>query len=288
MNAAQLEARRHSIGASDISGVLGLSKWKTLLSVYLDKVEGKEDTTSTAAEIGLILEPWLLLKGMDWIAEIEGVAVTIDGDQKHYTHPDHDFITATPDGIMVHPARGTGDMECKTAGEYHASEWPEGGLPDEYYAQVQCQMAVTGWEWVYVFYVIGNRKFDVRFVPRNQAFIDVLIERAVDFWTRFVIPKVPPAPSGADIDTDLLKAMYPGGGEEILELGMEDEREEYKSIAAEMKVLEGRKKAIQQQFMSAMGNNELALVGDKKITWKTVEKKEYTVKATSYRSLRIG
>lgn len=287
MDAAQREERRNSIGASDIAGVLGLSRWKTPLSVWFDKVEGSEDSQSVAAELGNLLEPWLLEK---FTAHLDQAGHTWEGvvAQPRYTHPDHAFITCTPD-YCLEVDGVEGGCECKTAGEYRSSEWPEGGLPDEYYAQVQHQMACTGWPWVYVPFLIGNRKFDVRFVPRNEDFIRVLTERAADFWERFVIPKQPPAPSGADVDAAILKALYPGGGEEVLRLDeMGAERDRYKELAAQIRSAQEEQKAIQQLMMAAMGDSEVAFIGEHKVTWKTVNKKEYVVKASSFRQLRIG
>jgi hypothetical protein len=40
--------------------------------------------------------------------------------------------------------------------------------------------------------------------------------------------------------------------------------------------------------MAAMGDAEIAFVGDKKVTWKVVKKKEYVVKASESRQMRIG
>lgn len=287
MERAELEERRKSLGASDIAGVLGLGKYSTPLSVWYDKVEGKESSQSVAAELGLILEPWLLDKLATRLRE-DGHTMTVLGSQPHYTHAEHDILTATPDAwISVDGVEG--GCECKTASEYRSSEWPDGGLPDEYYAQVQHQMACADWPWVYVPFLVGNRKFDVRFVPRNDEFIKVLIERAHDFWERFVLTKTPPAPTGADIDTDVLKALYPGGGDEVLRLDdMEDERETYKALARTIKAAQEEQKAIQQRFMARLGDNQLAYVGEHKVTWSTVNRKGYTVEPASYRQLRIN
>ena len=43
-----------------------------------------------------------------------------------------------------------------------------------------------------------------------------------------------------------------------------------------------------QIFKAKMGNAEIALCGEKKLTWKEVFRKEYIVKASSSRQFRIS
>jgi predicted phage-related endonuclease len=46
-----LQYRRNGIGGSDLAAICGISKYKTLLNVYLEKLgEAPEDTMSEAAE----------------------------------------------------------------------------------------------------------------------------------------------------------------------------------------------------------------------------------------------
>jgi hypothetical protein len=69
---------------------------------------------------------------------------------------------------------------------------------------------------------------------------------------------------------------------------MQDYRDNYKALMAEKKGLEQQIETVKQEFMAALGDHEIGIVGAKKVTWKTVERKEYTVEATSYRQLRIN
>ena len=53
-----LKARRSGIGGSDVAAILGLSRYKTAVDVYEDKIvtDEPEDTQSQAAYFGSVLE----------------------------------------------------------------------------------------------------------------------------------------------------------------------------------------------------------------------------------------
>jgi predicted phage-related endonuclease len=129
-----------------------------------------------------------------------------------------------------------------------------------------------------------------RYVPRDEDIISIIKARVHQFWTENILPKVPPAPIGSDTDTNILKFLYPRElRDKALDLSnMADKRLRYKQIAEEMSILKDEQEAIKQEFMAQMKDAELAWVGDKKVTWKTQERKEYTVKASSLRVMRIG
>ena len=107
-----LEWRRKGFGGSDISGFLGMNKWKTPLQVYISKVEPPSDDeiTSEAAEWGNILEPVVRnqfkLKHPDLLVR-----------QSHFMwqHPEYDFMVANVDGFIYDKEKGWGVLEIKTS-----------------------------------------------------------------------------------------------------------------------------------------------------------------------------
>jgi predicted phage-related endonuclease len=57
-HAEWLQYRRLGIGGSDLAAICGISKWRTPVHVYLEKLgEAPEDQMSEAAEWGTRLEP---------------------------------------------------------------------------------------------------------------------------------------------------------------------------------------------------------------------------------------
>ena len=285
-----LRARKQGIGGSDIAAILGFTKWGSPLTVYSDKVSDEIDEShSIAAEVGLELEPWLKRKFKEWMLEHEGVEVEVTEDPYIYAHPEHPFLIANLDGDAVHPTLGTGGFESKTAGERRREEWGEGEVPDAYYWQVQHYMAVKGYQWFYMAFLLGNRVFDVRFIPRNDEAIDILVTRAREFWTNFVEPRIPPAPTGLDADADILKSIYPEeeAGKEIDLAEMQADYDRYKALAQSYKDIKKDMDEIKQAFMAAMGDAEVAHVGEHKVYFKTKHRKEFVSKATQWRELTI-
>ncbi|HRU42809.1 MAG TPA: hypothetical protein P5021_12550, partial [Candidatus Diapherotrites archaeon] len=128
-----------------------------------------------------------------------------------------------------------------------------------------------------------------RFVFRDEEIINKLIETGRKFWTDYVEKKIPPAPMGMAADTTALYVLYPTETpEKMLDLShMADKRLRYKEIAEEIKILQAEQEKIKQDFMAEMKDAELAFVGEHKITWKVVKRKEYVVKASESRQLRI-
>jgi predicted phage-related endonuclease len=94
-------------------------------------------------------------------------------------------------------------LECKTIGEFAARKYVgtdedgkkvyidrfvegdmEASLQNklEWYIQMQHYMAVTGWDMWHLAVLIGNRQFLWYDVPRDQEWIDMIIEKETEFW----------------------------------------------------------------------------------------------------------
>ncbi|MGN9168423.1 hypothetical protein DX902_00030 [Paenibacillus jamilae] len=116
----------------DIAAICGISKWRTSMHVYLEKLgEAPEEAKSEAAEWGTRLEPIIAEKFAQ-----EHPEWTILEKKVIYSHPDHPWALANLDRLIICPKRGRGILEIKTASEYLKQEWDEGNIPDYYYVQV--------------------------------------------------------------------------------------------------------------------------------------------------------
>lgn len=284
-----LNWRKKGIGGSDVSALLGLNPWRSPLALYYDKVgENEDEEESIAMELGKELEPFLRRKFEKWMLKNEGIAIEVEEEPFMMQHPEYEWALANIDGKFEHPEKGLCGLELKTTNEFARADWDEDALPDYYYTQIQWYMGVTGLKTFYVGYLIGNRKFDAKEVPRNDEVIEVILEKTKDFWNNHVLAKIPPAPIGLGSDTDTLKKLYPEEDGQVVELHeYQDKRDKYKELMKQKAELEKEIEAIKQQFMAAMGESEVAIVGDRKVTWKTVSRKGFTVKPSSSRQLRI-
>lgn len=283
-----LELRRKGIGGSDTAPILGLSPYKSIFGIYVEKVEGSTFEGNIHTEFGNWMEPHIREEFPKRFFKAEGIDVAVFEYPYVLQHPTIDIFMANLDGVMEHPEYGTGIIEIKTASEMQWKQWQDDELPDSYYCQVQHYLNVTGLDYAYIVALVG-KKLLWKYISRNDEFISLVSERLIDFWNTYIIPKEAPSPMGLDDDADILKKLYgkEAAGKLVDLPDHQNDYDRYKEIAKEVKELEQEQEAIKQKFMQAMGDCEVAFIGKKKVTWKTTERKGYVVQPTSYRSLRV-
>ena len=180
-----LKNRQTGIGGSDVAAILGLSKWKTPLDVYNDKIaENPVEESNASIEWGNRLEPVIRQK----YADVTGIPVTIPNTT--FRHPEHPFMIANVDGLLPDGSV----LEIKTARS--GADWGEEGtdeIPEYYLTQVQHYMAVTGSKMCDVAVLIGASDFRIYHVDFDPEIAAMLIEEEKAFWQR-VIDRNPPAP----------------------------------------------------------------------------------------------
>jgi putative phage-type endonuclease len=289
-----LKWRQKGIGGSDISSVCNINPFHSSLALYYDKVTEitEVDEGNVSMEIGTALEPLGRAKFEKWINKNEGINIEVVRIPYILQHPTNLIALANLDGLFPHPGKGDCLLEIKTTAERNYKDWEEDSLPDYYYLQTQWYLYVTNYQYCYLAFFIGNRKFDVKLIERNEEVIKQIVEKADYFWNNFVIPRVPPAPSGDESSKEALAMMYPK--EEVGKI-ISIEGEEYLQALNKLEQLKLAKKEAElgieeanQIFKAKMGNAEIAICGVKKITWSEQERKEYTVKASKSRVFRIS
>ncbi|WP_438447441.1 YqaJ viral recombinase family protein [Gorillibacterium sp. sgz5001074] len=194
-----LEWRRKGIGGSDVAPLLNLSRYKSALSVYLDKIgQAPEILDNPKMKAGRIMESVVA----DWFAEETGMKVM--RQNAIFQHKQYPFMLANIDRWL--PGQNAG-LECKNTSEYARSDWEGTQAPMEYILQCNHYMAVTGAERWYIAVLIGGWDFQWRVIERDEEIIQMLIEREREFWQNHVLAKIPPAFDHQD--TDYLRSLYP-------------------------------------------------------------------------------
>lgn len=199
-----LEGRKGGLGASDAGALLGLSPWKTNVQLWEEKcglVVPEEIGDSPAVQYGNDAEPLLRqFFGLDH-PEYELSFTPF----KIIRHPDHPFITCTPDGELTERETGRpGGLEIKTTEIMGPSGWRkwDGKIPENYYAQVCHQMLAADWQFVELLAQIkyrtktGEDRKETRHYKIERADaqgdIDYLEREAVRFWRCVEQRKRPP------------------------------------------------------------------------------------------------
>jgi putative phage-type endonuclease len=264
-----LALRRTGIGGSDAGAVVGASPWGSPLSVWADKrgILPEKDQTDAMA-YGKHAEPML----REWFGEEFSVhgAADVQAFPQVLRSTLYPWALANLDGAVTVEGVLCG-LELKTADRSQARHWKEGELPDGYFWQVQHYMAVTGWPRFYVFALLGKRPL-IRVVERNDAMIAELMEAEQHLWAMVEANEMP-APSGLDCETDLLSALYQGGGEERVSLPpeMDEAMEAHRSLGASIKREEREREELAQRIKLAMGNAKVGAGATHKATWSRFE-----------------
>jgi len=263
-----LRARQSGIGGSDVAGILGLSRYKTPLDVYMDKISQTpiETIVTPRMKAGLMLESVIA----DWFAEESGKKVIMDNKiRKHREYP---FLIANLDRvILAQNGEGTGVLECKTTNSYYAKSW-DTEIPMEYYCQLQHYLLVTGYTWGEIAVLIDGYDFRRYYFTRDEEFIEVLKTRLIDFWNNNVIKRVPPSPiNEADVLNMFPKEM-PGkiltATEELVKVYAE-----LKNTKNIVKAHEDTIKRLEESLKVLMADNEAIQDTSGKIlvTWKAAK-----------------
>ena len=237
-----LEERRKGIGGSDVAPILGLSRWKTPLDVYLDKTgQAPAQAESEPMLWGTLLEPVILSE----FARRTGFEVhKPTGMLRDEKRP---WMLASLDGWAPELEA---IVEAKTARS--ADGWGDDGtdeIPAYYHTQVAHYMAVTGARIAFVPVLIGASDFRTYQIERDDSFIADLVEAERAFWHDHVVPGIPPEPINA-ADAARLWQRDNGG---VIEVSGEivDDVEELRALKAQAKDLEERIGSIEDRVKIA-------------------------------------
>lgn len=290
-----LRFRQTGIGGSDISSACGVNTWKSPLALWHEKTEKIRDDEeeNLPAELGIFLEPFMKSRFEKWIEKEEGVKVMVASVPYILQHKTNKIALANLDGAFLHPDKLACLTEYKTTSERNYKDWMDDNLPDYHYLQAQWYLYVTYLKYCYLSFLIGNRKFDVLVIERNEEVIEEIVKKAEYFWNTFVIPKVAPAPSGDFSSSEALKSIYPKEEEgTMVDLtGDGDLEHNFVKIDFVNDQIKGLKEELEvnkQAIKAKQGLAEVLICGEKKATWKEQERKEYVVKASKSRVFRIS
>lgn len=206
LTAEQQLVRSTGITGSEIAALAGVSRYKSAIDVYADKVAPAppDDRDSHHVERGVFLEEGLLR----WYAWRTGRRLEYPGTLRHPLYP---LVVATPDALACGHGERPRVVECKCPDWRIARDWGADGtaeIPAYYMPQVQWEMAVAGCLEADVIALIdGDLK--IYTVPWNQRLFDALLTIAQLFWGDHVRPRIPPPPEASVAYGDYLRRVYP-------------------------------------------------------------------------------
>lgn len=280
---AQIEERKSYLGASEAAAVLGLSRWSSPVEVWAHKT-GLLPEEDLSGELRIKVGNKLEQLVADLFMEETGKTVHRVNETKR--HPKYPFIGANLDRRVVGE---NAVLELKTASGWKAKEWQEDEFPAEYVIQVIHQMAVTGAQKGYLAVLIGgNQDFKWKPIDRNEKVIGDLIRREVEFWEKFVIPKV--MPSVTERDKDALGSLFPDAiqGKEI---ALDDRAanicELLEGMHKDAKALTAQILQQENELRALLKDADRGIVGPWTVRWANMPAWEGVVKKKAYRRLTV-
>ncbi|EXL24138.1 gp47 [Listeria monocytogenes Lm_1880] len=268
-----LLTRRQGIGGSDAGIIMGLNKYKTAFELWLDKTGQvlPDESEGEAAYWGNQMEE-VVAKEFE-----KRTGKKVRRSNMMYQHPEHDFMLANVDRFIV------GEdalLECKTASAYLAKEWESDEVPATYLVQIQHYLAVTGKSKAYVAVLIGGNKFIWKEIDRDEELINQIIAFELDFWETNVKGQLAPALDGSSAAEKYLKDRFAKSEDKqiILPKTFNEYLTERANLERDIKLLETRKKEIDNNIKGHMESAEKALSDNYEVSWKSMTSKRVDTK----------
>lgn len=306
MNEAQWQAlRKQDVTASVAGALLGVHQYTTAYGLWAQKTGALTEEPAAPAisadrgsysvsdlERGHLLEPVVF----ELIRRAKPTW-RVDRADAYYRDPDA-RLGATPDAFAVDPARaGVGVIQVKTVSEHaYRRKWRDPDtrgveLPLWIGVQAAVEAHLTGASWAAVAAMVVDHKLTLQMIdiPLQPALIERVRIETARFWSLVESGGTPPVDYGRDASA-LLRVHAQDNGEEIDLTG--DNR--LAELLADRAVRSARKsedddalKAINAEIIHKLGNASTARCGGALITAKTVRRKEYVAKASTYRTIRV-
>jgi len=269
--------RASFLGGSDIGALLGVSKYRSAIDVWLEKTGKKVDHKgSFALRFGSFAESFIA----DEYALVTGEKL-VDHPQG-LIHPKYSFCAGhidrfilenqelplfTTDGVL----NAKKLLECKTANHFSKGDWGEprsDAIPLPYLCQCLWYLGITNLPEIDVAVLLGGSDLRIYTITRDLELETLLFEKAAFFWAEHVQKDIPPKPQSIDDCQALFQKSCIGKSIEA--------NSETIALIQQLRTLEaqtqGEKEqidAIKQQLMETMADAEvLTYFGKPIIIWK--------------------
>jgi len=262
--------RTKYIGGSDIGAILGLSRFRSPLEVWMEKTgKAVKQLDSLPLRFGSFAEEFVASE----YARSTGFELL--HDESIHIHPEHSFMSAHIDRfVLENGSIPTRILECKTANPFTliaSSEWGEVGsdeVPMSYLCQCIWYMAITNLDRVDLAVLFGNSDFRIYEISRDKELEAMVIQKATTFWQEHVLKDIPPLAISEQDCHSLFGKGDPGKSIEAKAetLGL---TKKLQILNSEIEVREEEISSIKQVIMNQMQEAEtLTFQGKVLATWK--------------------
>lgn len=271
--------RSKFLGGTDAAAIVGASKWRTPLQVWMEKTGQAQPSReeNLAMRYGRYNEEFVageFERAMPHLRVLPG---------ERLVHPQYPFLVGSLDRwLMGEDGERIHVLEVKTAGSWEGWGEPDTDqVPLDYLAQVMhyqnLQRRVLGPLFrdheAYLVVLIGGRDLRTYRIPFRADLVDALEAEEIRFWNEHVVPRRPPDPlSGLDA-----LARWPAADAArkpvVCPVELYPVLDELHQIAEKEKALESDKDRAQAAIKSVLQDAD-TLVDDKGVTlatWRNFE-----------------
>lgn len=278
---AWLQLRKTGVGGSDCAAALGLSKRKSALQLYLEKIGDVPDEIEDTAwlEWGRLLEPAIRRK----YEMRHGCAVVVPQHMRLERFP---FIVGTPDGLT--DDRLVEIKTARTAQGFGAAGTDE--VPEDYLLQTQHYLILTARPVADIAVLIGGSDYREYEIPADRELQQMIIEGESRFWSR-VERRDPPPPQydGPDLQ-GVLRRLFPGtdGSRKAATGALEDWRRVHDQATSKAAHYAAVAEGAKAHMLYEMGEaSVLAFSDGKALRRKLTKRKGFTVEPSEYMDARF-
>jgi putative phage-type endonuclease len=285
ITAEQRQLRRRYIGSSDAAAILGLDPYRSASDVWMEKTGRLDDADrgndrgNDATAAGNVLERAVL----DWaersldrplnrdVMKVAGdLCANLDGEWPGALASAPFVVEAKTTGIVGLPDPGYGEPGTDQ-------------VPERVIIQTHHQMFVTGYALAWVPVLIGGRGFCMYQVERDEALAAAIAERASAFVDRHVKTDTPPDDFRPSVEILRRARRQPG---KVVTLDDEIVSRFVVARAARIQAEEAESYAL-ADLIAALGDAEAGDYTAGRVTYFQATRKAYTVKESTYRTLRL-
>ena len=271
--------RSKYLGGSDIGAILGFSKYRTALDVWLEKTgRAVNEVNNLPVRFGSFAESFVASE------YATRTGFTLVHHEAGVTHPQYPFMVGHIDRFVFEipeedalfnsdgSCTATHLLECKTANPFNQSDWGELGtdeVPMSYLVQCLWYLAITNLERCDVAVLFGNSDFRIYEVYRDKELEDLIITKATAFWSDYVLADTPP-PAQCEADYQQLFKKEVTGKTVEADTTVCELTTKLQALNSEIKSKELEISQIRQTIMGRMGEAELLTYqGQLLATWKS-------------------
>ena len=256
-----LEQRRHGIGSSDASIIMGLSDWESPYTLWEQKTGRApldppvDPATEELREWGNRLEPVIRE------AVGEELGLNIVKTDRAWANREYQWLRSNPDGVV--DGRET-VFEFKNTSAFNRAMW-DGQIPDHAEIQVHHTGLVCGWTDAVVAGLIGGNHLSIHRLTLNQNILEMMMTAEKKFW-HHVTTDTPPDVDWHQRTREAVETEWrqtrTTGTREVEEQDARKWVEQYHAAQADYREAEKRKREATNNLMKLLNGHDQIATGD--------------------------